>query len=95
MLSISQHALSVVRKFTANPKLAESSGVRIARKRSTSRLQVRAVKGPEPGDIVVEQSGGRVYLGRAAARRVRGKVLDARVDAAGRVEFLLTAAKPS
>ena len=89
---MTQRALSVVRKFTASPRLAESSGVRIAHQWSTRKLQVRPVEAPERGDIVVEQTGGRVYVGPAAARRVRGKVLDARDDAEGRVEFLL---KPS
>jgi hypothetical protein len=44
---------------------------------------------------VVEQTGGRVYVGPAAARRVRGKVLDARDDEQGRVEFLLKSDEPS
>ncbi len=95
MLRMTQHALSVVRKFTANPRLAEASGVRIAHKWSTRRLQVGPVRGPQPGDIVVEQTGGRVYVGPAAARRVRGKVLDARDDEQGRVEFLLKSDEPS
>jgi Fe-S cluster assembly iron-binding protein IscA len=85
----------VVRKFTANPRLGESSGVRIAHQWSTRKLQVRPVRAPEPGDVVVEQTGGRVYVGPAAARKLRGKVLDARDDAEGRVEFLLKPAEQS
>jgi iron-sulfur cluster assembly protein len=95
MLSLTQHAVSVVRKFTANPRLGESSGVRIAHQWSTRKLQVRPVRAPEPGDVVVEQTGGRVYVGPAAARKLRGKVLDARDDAEGRVEFLLKPAEQS
>jgi Fe-S cluster assembly iron-binding protein IscA len=53
------------------------------------------VRAPEPGDVVVEQTGGRVYVGPAAARKLRGKVLDARDDAEGRVEFLLKPAEQS
>jgi iron-sulfur cluster assembly protein len=92
MLTMTSHALSVVRKFTANPQLDESSGVRIDQQPSTSKLQVRAVKGPQPGDLVVEHAGGRLYLGPEAARRVSGKRLDVRSDPAGRVEFVLQAA---
>jgi hypothetical protein len=82
-------ALGVVRKFTANPRLDVSSGVRIAERSGTPRLQVGAVKAPQPGDLVIEESGGRLFLGPEAQRRVGGKVLDARRDAAGRIQFLL------
>ena len=92
MITMTYDALGVVRKFTANPTLDVSSGVRIAEQAGTSRLQVRAVTEPQPGDLVVEQSGGRIFLGPEAQRRVRGKVLHARSDAAGRVEFVLKAA---
>ena len=92
MLTMTPDALAAVRTFTAHPRLDESSGVRIAERPATPRLQVRAVREPEAGDLVVEQSGGRIYLGPGAVPRVRGRVLDARHDAAGRIEFVLRAA---
>ena len=92
MLTMTHDAVTVVRKFTANPRIDESSGVRIAEKASESQLQVRAVRSPQPGDVVIEQSGGRVYLEPVAADRVQGRVLDVRQDVHGRVEFLLKAA---
>ena len=92
MLTITPDALAVVRTFTANPQLDESSGVRIDERPDKPSLQVRAVREPKPGDTVVEQSGGRIYVESGAASQVRGKVLDARRDAAGRVEFVLKSA---
>jgi hypothetical protein len=89
MLTMTYEALGVVRKFTANPRLDADSGVRIDQRADRSRLQVRAVRRPKPGDVVVEQSGGRVYVGPGAVRRVRDGVLDVRSDRAGRVEFVL------
>ncbi len=90
MLTMTYDALGVVRKFTANPVLDMSSGVRIAERAGTPRLQVRAVNEPEPDDLVIVQSGGRLFVGPHAVERVRDKVLDVRGDAAGRVEFVLT-----
>lgn len=92
MLTITNKALAVVRAITAHPKLDESSGLRIASQRGTSRLGVGAVEKPQPGDVVVERSGGRVYIGRNVVRRLHGRVLDVRKDALGRAEFLLKAA---
>jgi Fe-S cluster assembly iron-binding protein IscA len=92
MLTMTNDALAVVRKFTANPRLHESSGVRIAERAATTNLQVRAVNEPKPGDLVVEKSGGRIYVGPAAVRRLRGRVLDVRRDTSGRIEFVLKAA---
>lgn len=92
MLTMTYDALAVVRKFIANPRLDVSSGVRIAERSGTPRLQVRAVREPKPGDLVIEQSGGRIYLGPEAAHRVRGRLLDVRRDATDRIEFVLKAA---
>lgn len=92
MLTITNKALSVVRTITAHPKLDESSGLRIAQQRGTALLGVRAVDRPQPGDVVIEQSGGRVYVGPNAVRRLRGRTLDVRRDSEGRAEFLLKAA---
>ncbi|MGD9958706.1 Fe-S cluster assembly protein HesB [Nocardioides sp.] len=91
MLTMTQEASSVVRKFTASPRLDESSGVRIGGRSDARNLSVRAVNGPHPGDLVIEESGARLYLEPEAAGRVRGKVLDVRDATADRVEFLLTA----
>ena len=92
MLTMTSKALSVVRAVTAHPKLDASSGLRIDQQGGKRQLAVRVVKRPRPGDVVIERSGARVYVGPVAARRLRGRVLDARRDAEGRFEFLLKAA---
>ena len=90
MLTITEKASAALRKVTGLPRLAETSGLRIARKHPASdSLGVRAVRGPEQDDLVVERDDGRLFLGPVAARRLRGKVLDARDDADGRIQFVL------
>jgi Fe-S cluster assembly iron-binding protein IscA len=88
MLTITNKALSVVRTVTAHPKLDESSALCIAQQRGTRLPGVRAVERPQPGDVVTERSGGRVYVGPNAVRRLRGKTLDVRKDSEGRGDFL-------
>jgi iron-sulfur cluster assembly protein len=90
VLTMTPQALSVVRQVTGHPRLGEDSGLRIGDVESGSdSLRVRAVASPQPGDDVVEGDGGRLFLGRQARRRLRGRVLDAVVGRGGRVQFVL------
>lgn len=90
MFTMTSSARSVVCRVTAHPRLSASSGLRIA---STGTegvpMQVRASAGPEPSDIVVESDGARLFLGPKAAKRLRGRVLDAVTERTGRVQFVL------
>ena len=89
MLTITEKAAAALRRVTGHPLLAETSGLRIARKHpATESLGVSAVKAPEPDDQVVERGQGRLFLGPVAARRLRGKVLDVRDDG-GRMQFVV------
>jgi Fe-S cluster assembly iron-binding protein IscA len=94
VLTMTPKALAVVRKVTANPKLDESSGLRIAHSNGkVAPLQVHTATGPRPGDEVVERDGARIFLGREAARQVRGRLLDAVTERNGRVHFVLLKAR--
>lgn len=89
MLTITTHALSVIRQVTEHPSTAPSAGLRIGpRSDPSAPLEVSAVSGPQPGDEVVEHEGGRLYLGRGVAERVAGRELDAVTDQRGRVQFV-------
>ena len=93
VLTITPQAMDVLRRVTAHPTMEPAPGLRIAhQERSGAVLQVRSVQGPQPGDEVVERDGARLYLEPGAARRVRGRSLDATVDDEGRVQFVLRAA---
>jgi iron-sulfur cluster assembly protein len=90
MLSITPRALAVIRRVTAHPKLKSTSGLRIAPpEEPIEPLLVGAVADPTPGDQVLEEGGGRLYLGPGAEAQVAGRELDAVTDADGRVQFIL------
>lgn len=89
MLKMTPKALAVVRKVTDHPRLGRNSGLRIARgNASVAPLQVGAVTGPRPGDEVVERDGARIFLGPAAGRRLRGRLLDVVKERSGRIHFV-------
>ena len=89
MLTITPDASSVIQRVTAHPRLAPTSGLRIAsRPVPDAALEVAIVHRPEPGDRVVEQDGGRLFLAPTAAERVSGRELDAVTGPDGRVQFV-------
>jgi iron-sulfur cluster assembly protein len=92
MLTITEKALGLVRRIPDNPMLPATAGLRISRPRgatTSGRLRVEATAEPMPGDKVLDYDGGRVFLGRHAFEALKGKLLDARHDAKGRIEFLV------
>lgn len=89
LLTITPDASSVIRRVSAHPTLGPGSGLRIAsRTDPDAALEVAIAPGPRPGDRVVEQDGGRLFLTPSAAERVSGRELDATTDAGGRVHFV-------
>jgi iron-sulfur cluster assembly protein len=100
MVDLTSDALTVIRQVTDHPRLAATSGVRIARRQSQSErpssedapLLVGIVNEPAPGDIVIQCPGARLYLEPVAARRVGDGALDAVTADDGRVHFVLRAA---
>ena len=89
MLTITRQARAVIRRVTAHPLLAPTSGLRVFRPQRRGSMQVRAVERPDPGDGIVEHEGGRLFLDPGAARHVEGQELDAESDQDGRVQFIL------
>jgi iron-sulfur cluster assembly protein len=91
MLAVTENATSVIQQLTDRPELAEGAGLRIASSEDGANLTVAPASTPEAGDQVVESSGARVFLEPEAADALDDKVLDARVNDAGGVEFLVAA----
>jgi iron-sulfur cluster assembly protein len=93
MFTITPKALAIIQRVTAHRALAPTSGLRIAvRDEPSASLQVKAVRGPHPGDKVWERDDARLYLGPGADRRVEAGQLDAVRTSDGRVQFVLKAA---
>jgi iron-sulfur cluster assembly protein len=91
MLAVTENATSVIRQLTDHPELPDGAGLRMASTDETPNLTVSPVGTPEEGDQVVENGGARVFLASEAADILEDKVLDARVNDAGGVEFLVAA----
>jgi Fe-S cluster assembly iron-binding protein IscA len=87
MLTLTEAAADVIQRLTSRPGMPDTSGLRISPKNGGTALTVALADGPSPQDEVVEADRARVYLGRGAAERLDGKILDARVDERGSVSF--------
>jgi iron-sulfur cluster assembly protein len=92
MLTLTENALDLVRKIPNQPMLPSSAGLRISRSTADhGGLSVKAEEEPRAGDRVVDRNGARVFVGERAVSAVKNKVLDARIDSAGRIQFVLSA----
>lgn len=91
MLAVTENATSVIQQLTDRPELPDGAGLRIASSDEAQNLTVSPAGAPEEGDQVVEEGGARVFLESEAAAMLDDKVLDARVNDAGGVEFLVAA----
>ncbi len=86
MLILTDNATAVVKGFA--DQIPEASGLRITSGDSDQPdLAVSPAATAEPGDAVVEQDGATVFLDESASVLLDDKVLDARVDQEGNVEF--------
>ncbi len=91
MLVVTETATTVIRELVDRPDVPDDAGLRIATTEpGNSKLTVTTTT-PADGDQVVESNGARVYLEPESAQLLDDKVLDARVDDQGGVQFLVGA----
>ena len=96
MLTLTDNARTIVRDISTQPGLPESAGLRITSEEGPEpTFAVSATEQAAPGDQVVEEGGATVYLDETSATMLDGLVLDAAVDASGRVQFALGAQEPT
>ena len=86
MLTLTENACTIVKRYTEHPDTPAEAGLRIT-STAESQLAVTTADEPTPGDQLVEQDGARVYLDADAAQQLDDKVLDAGIDDSGNVEF--------
>ena len=92
MLTLTENARDIVKRYTDHPETPQDAGLRIT-STADAQLAVTTADEPKAGDQLVEQDGARVYLDADAAAQLDDKVLDAGIDDAGNVQFgLLTQA---
>ena len=98
MLVLTEAAAEVVKSVTDTPQAPDGTGLRITQSAeepsAANGLELAAAAEPGLNDQVVETSGARVFLDPLAAAYLDDKVLDAEVDAQGKVRFLLGAQAP-
>lgn len=90
MLALAPTAVEAVKNIVeSSPISNDTGGIRIVAEPAggAPALRVEVADVPDTSDVVVEQEGARVYLETEAASVLDGKVLDATVDANGRVGF--------
>jgi iron-sulfur cluster assembly protein len=90
MLTLTENACSIVKRYTAHPDTPDQAGLRIM---STPEAQLAVTTADQPAadDQLVEQDGAKVYLDPDAAKLLDDKVLDAGIDESGNVQFGLLA----
>ncbi len=94
MLTLTPNATSVIRSLLDGSGLPRDGGIRIASTADGMQsFTVSTAPSPQAGDKVVENSGARVFLENQAADMLVDTVLDADVDEAGNVQFLLSASR--
>jgi iron-sulfur cluster assembly protein len=93
MLVLTEAAAEAVKSVTSTPQASQSAGLRIAssvpQPQDPGALQVTAAPGPGQGDEVIEAAGARVFIEPQAAAYLADKVLDAQIDAQGKLQFAL------
>ncbi|MCW2782628.1 MAG: hypothetical protein JWR35_3077 [Marmoricola sp.] len=88
MLTMTENATEVVKRITEANVAEQDAGLRITQEtESPDSLSLAPVPAPEVGDAVVEANGARIFLDEAAAASLDDKVLDARIDENGGVQF--------
>ena len=90
MLTLTDNASNIVRNIASQSPEPDTAGLRITSDGSAEApFAVTAADTAQPGDQVVDSEGAHVYLDGPTADLLDDKVLDARVDEEGRVEFAL------
>ncbi|WP_091555741.1 adhesin [Micromonospora pattaloongensis] len=86
MLTLTDNAVLVIRDLTTQQEVPHGAGLRIASDQSPGALTIGLVTGPTQGDVIVDESGVRVFLDADAAQFLDDKALDAAVDPQGAVQ---------
>jgi iron-sulfur cluster assembly protein len=88
MLTLTDSAVSAIRRLTSQPELPVETGLRImTQDEGAPSFQLALADGPVAGDQVIEEGGARVFIEAAAAAVLGDKALDAQVNEQGDVAF--------
>lgn len=77
ILTVTEHAATLIRDLIDKAQLPDSAGLRIAQREDHTALAMTLVHEPSPDDLIVAEQNVAVFLGPMAAHRVRTQTLDA------------------
>jgi iron-sulfur cluster assembly protein len=89
MVTLTDHAATVVRGLIEQPGFASGTGLRIAANTARHTLMFSLVSTPASDDIIVESHGVTMFLDQGAAQMLDGKILDATTEADGKLKFMI------
>ena len=87
MLTLTENAGTVVSDLVSRTTDVDTAGLRI--QQGDDRFDVAIATGPGPQEVVVEQSGARVFLEPQVAQVLDAMTLDAAIDGGGNIRFAL------
>ncbi len=94
MLAVTDNALAAIRSLTAQQRVPDGAGLRIATDPSAGSLTLSLAPEPEDGDQVLDAPGARLFLEAQAAELLDDKALDAAVEPGGAVQFAIAEQSP-
>ncbi|MEZ0580565.1 Fe-S cluster assembly protein HesB [Nocardioides sp. MH1] len=86
MLTLTENACDIVKRYAEHPDTPDEAGLRISTTPG-DQLTVSTADQPVAGDQVVDQGGAKVFLDQSAAEQLDAMMLDASLDEAGNVQF--------
>ncbi|TXK19280.1 Fe-S cluster assembly protein HesB [Homoserinibacter sp. GY 40078] len=87
MLTLTENAGTVVSDLVSRATDVDTAGLRI--QQGENRFDVAIATAPTAEDVVIEQSGARVFMDGQVAQVLDEMTLDAQVDPEGSIRFAL------
>jgi Fe-S cluster assembly iron-binding protein IscA len=87
MLTLTPEAATGIRNLIDRPDVPDTAGLRIANDGDEGELTLSLVATPAEQDLVLDESGARLFLDADAAMALDEKVLDMAAGPDGAVQF--------
>ncbi|MCS0498760.1 Fe-S cluster assembly protein HesB [Protaetiibacter mangrovi] len=87
MLTLTENAGTVVSDLVSRASETDTAGLRI--QQGDNRFDIAIADAPAPSEVVVEQSGARVFMDGPVAQVLDEMTLDAQIDGTGNIRFAL------
>jgi iron-sulfur cluster assembly protein len=90
VITVSATAAAAIRQIVTQPGIPRGSGLRIATDENRTSFQMAMSPSPHPGDTVLNTvDNAPLFLSADADEMLSNKVIDAEVNDAGQLRFIL------